>query len=157
MIPRFALLILLAAAAVATQRFDTPAQAMQQAAPAKVWVNTRSGVYHCPGTRYWSNTKSGVLLSEDAAIAKGYRPANGRSCGLTAPAASSDSVSRARPLAALAAPKSRAEIKVWVNTNSGVYHCPGTRYYGNTKSGEYMEESAARAAGHRPAHGATCR
>lgn len=22
--------------------------------------------------------------------------------------------------------------KVWVNTKSHVYHCPGTRYYGNT-------------------------
>jgi hypothetical protein len=31
---------------------------------------------------------------------------------------------------------------VWVNTRSGVYHCPGTRYYGNTKSGELIPEAA---------------
>jgi hypothetical protein len=28
------------------------------------------------------------------------------------------------------------ESRVWVNTSSGVYHCPGGRYYGNTKAGE---------------------
>jgi hypothetical protein len=26
-------------------------------------------------------------------------------------------------------------VTVWVNTRSGVYHYPGTRWYGNTKSG----------------------
>jgi hypothetical protein len=46
--------------------------------------------------------------------------------------------------------------KVWVNTKSGVYHCPGTRWYGATKSGQYMTESEARAAGDRPAYGRTC-
>jgi hypothetical protein len=46
--------------------------------------------------------------------------------------------------------------KVWVNTKSGVYHCPGTRWYGATKSGEYVTESQARAAGDRPAYGRAC-
>ena len=46
--------------------------------------------------------------------------------------------------------------KVWVNTKSGVYHCPGTRWYGATKSGQYMTESEARAAGDRPAYGRAC-
>jgi hypothetical protein len=31
-----------------------------------------------------------------------------------------------------------SSIKVWVNPRSMVYHCPGTQYYGTTKSGEYM-------------------
>ena len=46
--------------------------------------------------------------------------------------------------------------RVWVNTKSGVYHCPGTRWYGATKSGEYMSEKQARAAGDRPAYGRDC-
>jgi len=50
----------------------------------------------------------------------------------------------------------RNEITVWVNTNSGVYHCPGTRWYGKTKQGEYMGECAALKAGNRPAYGKSC-
>jgi hypothetical protein len=41
-------------------------------------------------------------------------------------------------------------VRVWVNTKSGVYHYPGERWYGRTEEGEYMTESAARAAGYRP-------
>ena len=47
-------------------------------------------------------------------------------------------------------------VTVWVNTNSGVYHCPGTRWYGKTKSGQYMKQRAAQSKGHRPAYGAVC-
>lgn len=46
--------------------------------------------------------------------------------------------------------------KVWVNTKSGVYHCPGTRWYGATKNGEYTTERLATAAGKRPAYGRRC-
>jgi hypothetical protein len=38
-----------------------------------------------------------------------------------------------------------------VNEKSGVYHYPGTRYYGKTKSGQYMTEQAAKARGYRVA------
>jgi hypothetical protein len=40
---------------------------------------------------------------------------------------------------------------VWVNTDSGVYHKPGSRYYGKTKKGKYMTEEDARKAGYREA------
>ena len=42
------------------------------------------------------------------------------------------------------------DVKVWVNTRSGVYHCPGTRWYGKTKEGEYMTQKQAQQKGYRP-------
>jgi hypothetical protein len=40
--------------------------------------------------------------------------------------------------------------KVWVNTDSGVYHKSG-RWYGKTKSGKFMTEDEAKAAGYKAA------
>jgi len=50
----------------------------------------------------------------------------------------------------------KKEVTVWVNTASGVYHCPGTRWYGKTKRGKYMGECEALAEGYRPAYGRRC-
>lgn len=49
------------------------------------------------------------------------------------------------------------EVRVWLNTASKVYHCPGSANYGRTARGEYMPESAALRAGARPAGGRRCR
>ena len=38
--------------------------------------------------------------------------------------------------------------KVWVNSNSKVYHCAGTKYYSKTKEGSYLSEAEAKTAGH---------
>jgi hypothetical protein len=46
--------------------------------------------------------------------------------------------------------------QVWVNTTSHVYHCKGSKYFGNTKTGSYMSEADAIAAGAHPAHHKAC-
>jgi hypothetical protein len=73
------------------------------------------------------------------------------------PSAQTPSASQSAPSAHHAFGTPRAEAapgggpdKVWVNTNSKVYHCPGDRYYGKTGSGRYMTEKDALAFG---AHG----
>jgi len=49
------------------------------------------------------------------------------------------------------------DVQVWVNTNSGVYHCPNTRWYGATKSGVYMKQTEAQQKGYRPAYHRICK
>lgn len=117
----------------------------------QVWANTTSGVYHCPTSAAWANLKSGRLMTEDAALTAGYRPARGRGCGLTGGGGAG-----AQPLQMVVAPTVADTIRVWVNTRSGVYHCPGTRYYGSTKAGRFIGQAAARSAGYRAAGGNPC-
>ena len=42
-----------------------------------------------------------------------------------------------------------ASGRVWVNTDTGVYHREGSQWYGKTKAGKYMTEAEARKAGYR--------
>lgn len=53
--------------------------------------------------------------------------------------------------ATLQASPAKASGMVWVNTDSGVYHKPGTHWYGKTKKGKYMTEADAIKAGYHAA------
>jgi Protein of unknown function (DUF3761) len=45
---------------------------------------------------------------------------------------------------------------VWLNSDSNVYHCPGSQYYGKTKQGSYMSEADAKAKGAHADHNHPC-
>jgi hypothetical protein len=115
----------------------------------RVWVNLSSHVYHCPGTRYYGATKRGTFMTELDARAAGNRPAYGQICG-SLPKESGTVL----PLGSF--PNSKSDAQVWVNASTGVYHCPGSRYYRNTKRGQLMSEHDAKASGNRPAYGKAC-
>jgi hypothetical protein len=57
-----------------TQTFNVKSSAAQ------VWVNTKSGVYHCSDSGWYGNTKKGKYMNESEALKGGYRPAAGRAC-----------------------------------------------------------------------------
>jgi hypothetical protein len=78
-------------------------------------------------------------------------------CSLTLSAQTPTQTSTRKPFqpAAQQAPGA-APDKVWVNLSSHVYHCPNDRYYGRTKTGKYMTEPEAKAAGAHGPRGETC-
>ncbi len=44
-----------------------------------------------------------------------------------------------------------AQIKVWVDLNTGLYYCPGADSYGRTRSGRYLNQADARLGNFEPA------
>jgi len=67
-------------------------------------------------------------------------------------ASSQDSKARTSATSATAKrPPEKGAGMVWVNTATGVYHKPGTRWYGKTKKGKYMLEADAIKAGYKAA------
>jgi predicted lipid-binding transport protein (Tim44 family) len=71
----------------------------------------------------------------------------------TAPASQSGSSAPVSKPATAKKPTSPASnaVMVWVNTGSGIYHKPGTHWYGKTKHGKYMTEADAIRAGYHAA------
>ena len=52
--------------------------------------------------------------------------------------------------------KENPDATVWVNTDSGTYHCAGTRWYGKTHEGKFMPQNQAKEKGYRPAANHGC-
>jgi len=119
----------------------------------QVWLNTKSGVYHCPGTRWFGVTKNGRIEDEVRARAAGYHAAYGNACSVEVV---EEATAQIRESFANRQRTAATTPQVWVNTASHVYHCPDTQYYGNTKRGTLMSEVDAVSTGNRPAYGRRC-
>ena len=45
-----------------------------------VWVNKRSGLYYCHDSRFFERMSPGILMEQQVALQKGFRPAEGHAC-----------------------------------------------------------------------------
>lgn len=119
-----------------------PLAAQTRARPqAIVWVNAATGVYHCPGSRFYGTTADGEYMTEAAARGGGNRAAEGTGCP--------PETRGRRPVPA-------RKDQVWVDTQAGRYHCPGSRDYAGTARGRFSSETAAKAAKVVPVNGRGC-
>lgn len=54
-------------------------------------------------------------------------------------------------------PARQLQTRVWANLTSKIYHCPSSRFFGETVNGEFMSEARARGRGYRAEGGRGCR
>lgn len=120
--------------------------AQPKAMQTRVWVNRDTKVYHCPASIYYGKTRNGEFMEEAQARGYGIRAVQGDGCR--------NVVTDGR--APLPIASNAAMRMVWVNTESGVYHCPNSSDWGATRRGRYLTESDASASGLRPAAGKKC-
>jgi len=116
------------------------------------------------GVKTWYETNSPkpdakAAASAPAKSSTAATPAAAPSPAATSSAASSNASASSKattPAAQREAAAGGGAGKVWVNTDSKVYHCEKDALYGKTKQGEYMTESQAKASGARPSRGKEC-
>jgi hypothetical protein len=102
------------------------------------------------------SSKSSKESSKSSAGGSSSMGGSSSSMGGSTSSMGSASPSKSTPKSTSASAAGGGNGKVWVNTDSKVYHCESDALYGKTKQGEYMTESQAKASGARPSRGKEC-
>jgi Protein of unknown function (DUF3761) len=119
------------------------------------------------GVKEWYAAAAAPAAAKTATAATPTTPAPAPAAAPTSPKIATQPAPAATPAATTkASPASKAASMtqaagggpglVWVNSDSNVYHCYGTTYYGKTKQGSYMSEADAKAKGAHADHGHAC-
>ena len=119
---------------------------------------TKKGACHGhKGVKEWYGAEGDA----DKAPAKGASatptPAPAAAATPAQAAAPAEAASKPAPAKAATAPApGGGPGQVWANTSTKVYHCPGDKWYGKTKEGQYLSEADAKAKGFHADHGKAC-
>ncbi len=157
-------------AALGASKTATPATTTSPAAATATTAGGAATGVCKDGTIYTGPTKRGACRGhkgvkewyadqQQAPAVQGATPATAPAPAAVPPApkAAPAPVAPTATTPAAAAPPARAATvpapaagsgQVWVNTRSKIYHCEGSKFYGNTKEGEYMTEAQAQAQGY---------
>ena len=93
----------------------------------------------------------GLGLSASLALSALAAPPDATKKAATTPSAMTPAATKKPGTSAMTAQTPPGPGYVWVNKSSKVFHREGTQYFGKTKSGEFMKEADAVAAGYREA------
>lgn len=119
----------------------------------KTWYGGKDEAPKAAAARESSTSKS---ASSTASPPPAPAPSSSAAKATSAPAPTPSSKSASTPPSERTAAAGGGAGKVWVNTDSKVYHCEKDAVYGKTKKGEYMTEAQAKASGARPSRGKEC-
>jgi hypothetical protein len=149
---------LAAALALATVSFaQAPA-----GAPAGTTGLCKDGSYYSGATRKGAcaghkGVKAWYGATNAAGSAATAAPATAAPASAAASAAAPAAATKsAKSTASGAAAAAGGPGMVWVNKATKTYHCSTDKWYGKTKSGEYLSETDAKTQGFHAAHGKAC-